>query len=334
MEQKNLVFIISAPRSGSTMLQRILDSHTEIMAPPEPHMLTPLAYLGYYYKVDQAEFNVNQASIAIKDFVGNLPGEENDYLDACRAYSNILYERMLSTTKKRMFVDKTPDYGWKILPFIKKLYPNANYIVLARHPLAILSSHADKHHNYGSFDRTIFYRNVLEQFVPSIARFLRDTDVRKCHVLYEDFVYDPRQYLEKIFKFLNVEMDESIINYGNKEHVLGLGDKNVDQYSRPVTTSVDKWVAELTGDKHKFKVAEKIVSKLDCGDLELWGYEKENMLTNIFKTGITPLKKTNKLPWINDVNYMVLNRARELICRMRLRKVFLKLQMMFYHLSK
>lgn len=333
MEQKNIVFIISAPRSGSTMLQRILNSHTEIMAPPEPHILTPLAHLGYYYKVDQAGFNVNQAAKAIRDFVGNLPGGEEDYLDACRAYSNTFYERMLSTTGKRIFVDKTPDYGWKILPFIKKLYPEAKYIVLTRHPVAILSSQAAFLYS-GDFDKAIYYRNVVEMYVPPIVKFMQESDVAKYHVRYEDIVHDTKRYLGKIFEFLKVKVEESAINYGNKDHISGLGDTKIDQYTQPVTVSVDKWAAELAGDRHKLRVAKKVISKLESRDLETWGYEKDKMFAEVFKSGIIPLKSANKLPFVVSINYMVMCRVKEMTHKMRFQKMVLRLESFLHRLSR
>lgn len=52
-----LLFLISAPRSGSTLLQRMLGSHSEVFTHPEPHLMTPLAYLGYYDRVDRAPYD-------------------------------------------------------------------------------------------------------------------------------------------------------------------------------------------------------------------------------------------------------------------------------------
>jgi hypothetical protein len=39
MKQNDLVFIISQPRAGSTLLQRILDSHSKVCSPPEPWVM-------------------------------------------------------------------------------------------------------------------------------------------------------------------------------------------------------------------------------------------------------------------------------------------------------
>ena len=55
METK-LIFVIGPPRSGSTLLQRMLSSHSAIFSCPELHIITPLAHLGYYKTVDKAPY--------------------------------------------------------------------------------------------------------------------------------------------------------------------------------------------------------------------------------------------------------------------------------------
>ena len=49
-----MLFVIGPPRSGSTLLARMIGAHSLIYGRPEPHLLTPLAHLGYYAKVDKA----------------------------------------------------------------------------------------------------------------------------------------------------------------------------------------------------------------------------------------------------------------------------------------
>src|SRR5437016_1728195 len=80
------------------------------------------------------------AEQAIRELVADLPRGEEDYLDALRAYADTLYGRLLATAPgKRFFLDKTPAYAL-VLPFLTRLYPKAHYVVLTRHPLAVLSS--------------------------------------------------------------------------------------------------------------------------------------------------------------------------------------------------
>ena len=108
MEEK-VLFVVGSPRSGSTLLARMVGSHSQIYGRPEPHLLTPLAHLGYYAKVDKAPYDALLAAESQRQFVADLPHGEQDYIDACRAYTDTLYHRMLATKPgKRFFLDKTP----------------------------------------------------------------------------------------------------------------------------------------------------------------------------------------------------------------------------------
>src|SRR2546426_9036749 len=94
--ESRLLFVIGPPRSGTTLLMRMLSSHSQIYSRAEPHLLTPLAHLGYYDTVDAAPFDHLQAAQAAREFVADLPAGEHDYLDACRAYCDVLYGCMLA----------------------------------------------------------------------------------------------------------------------------------------------------------------------------------------------------------------------------------------------
>ena len=72
MTDKNLIFLISQPRSGSTLTQKIIGSHKDIYTRSEPWiMLHPL----YSLKEEgiNAEYNKGQEYPATQDFINNLP---------------------------------------------------------------------------------------------------------------------------------------------------------------------------------------------------------------------------------------------------------------------
>ena len=64
--EEKLIFLVSAPRSGSTLLMRILNATDTISARSEPHLLPPLAHLGYWRRVDKAPYDQIQAQNAIR----------------------------------------------------------------------------------------------------------------------------------------------------------------------------------------------------------------------------------------------------------------------------
>ncbi|HIA47752.1 MAG TPA: sulfotransferase [Candidatus Hydrogenedentes bacterium] len=93
-------------------------------------------------------------------------------------------------TGKSICLDKTPAYGL-ILPFMMKVFPDAKYVVLTRHPLATFSSFADSFFD-GDYQIAQNYNPLLNRYVPALARFLRQSEVPFIHVRYEDLVEDPK----------------------------------------------------------------------------------------------------------------------------------------------
>src|SRR3990172_12183198 len=216
--EPRLLFVIGPPRSGTTLLMRMLSSHSAIYSRPEPHLLTPLAHLGFYDTVDSAPFDHLQAQQSVRQFVAELPRAEADYLDACRAYTDILYGRMLAARGKGkpLFLDKTPANAL-ILPFIRKLYPAARYVMLTRHPAAIWSSYANSFFD-GDYVAARKFNPILNRYVPAMAGFLRQRSVPLVQVGYEDLVQRPEAEMRRVFDFLGLPFEADAIEYGKHEH--------------------------------------------------------------------------------------------------------------------
>lgn len=268
---EQLVLLIGSPRSGSTMLQRMIGSHSAIFTRPEPHLLTPLAYLGFHDTVEKAPYDHINAAEAIREFVGALPQGEEDYLDALRAYAAIMYGRILEGRNEHLFLDKTPAYGL-VLPFVTRLLPDARYVVLTRHPLAILSSYANSFFE-GSYDQAYAFNPILHRYVPAIAKLIREEPVPFVKVRYEDVVAEPSSELERIFDHLEIPHEEDAVSYGSHKHEKGsFGDPKVNDHGRPVTKSKERWAEELKTDPAKLDKARQIISELDPEDLAAWGY--------------------------------------------------------------
>ncbi|MDB4977034.1 MAG: hypothetical protein JWN48_5375 [Myxococcaceae bacterium] len=275
--QNRLLFVISPPRAGSTLLQQMLGSHSQIYTHPEPHLITPLAYLGYHGTVDKAPYDHINGAEAMRAFVGRLPRGEEDYLDALRAYTDTLYGRMLEPSGRRYFLDKTPAYA-TALPFLTALYPRAKYIVLTRHPLAVMSSYANSFF-LGDWRAANDFNPVLDRYVPAMAKLIREQAVPLLHVVYEDLVREPEAGMARIFEFLELENEPGAVNYGkNFKAKEGMGDPiGVKKHDRPSTESVDKWVPELLSNAGKRKLARELIERLEERDLETWGYPKESL---------------------------------------------------------
>ncbi|MBT8451604.1 MAG: sulfotransferase [Deltaproteobacteria bacterium] len=287
----SLVFVISPPRAGSTLLQRMMGAHSEIFTHPEPHLITPIAHLGVYDNVDKAPYDHINAAEAMKAFIRGLPRGEQDYLGALRAYTDALYGRMLSTSESSYFLDKTPANAL-VLPFLQRLYPDAKYVVLTRHPLAVFSSYANSFFD-GDWTGAHAFNPILERYVPAMAAFLRERPVPLLHVAYEDLVMEPAAQLERIFAFLGLENDPEAVEYGKAAPPKrGMGDPiTVDREDRPVADKIDKWAAELANDAGKRALAEQMIARIDPVDLDAWQWPSNALWAPVEMAGGAPPPK-------------------------------------------
>ncbi|RMD82682.1 MAG: sulfotransferase [Candidatus Dadabacteria bacterium] len=314
--EERLCFVIGSPRSGSTLLARMIGAHSQIYTRGEPHMLTPLAHLGYYAKVDKAPYDAILAAESIRQYVAELPRGEEDYLDACRAYTDVLYGRLLETQPGcRYFLDKTPAYAL-VLDFIAKLYPRAKYVVLTRHPLAIFSSYAESFFD-SDYELAHRYNPILERYVPAIAKFLRERKVPIYHVVYEKLVSDPERYLAEIFDFLGVPNEPEAVNYGDHEYTQrGLGDPiGVGRHKRPTTESIDKWAVAIASRPERLELCRRIIARLDPADLELWGHPLETLWEPLERAGASGKKPAARKLDRYRLERKAIVRLRELVGR-------------------
>lgn len=278
--EQHLVFLIGSPRSGSTLLARMLGAHSAIHAPEEPHLITPLAHLGYFESVESAPYDPVITRQAARALVAALPGGEQAYLAALRAYSDAIYAGLLGSAPggAKLLLDKTPAYALT-LDFLTRLYPRARFVVLTRHPLAVWSSYVDSF--FDGDDRVAHDHNpLLERYVPAIARFLRDRPVAIHPIRYEALVRDPEDHARALARFLGLEFEPAMVDYGSaadtrRESSRGLGDPmTVARETRATTRSLAKWVEAATGRPDRIAMYQEILARLLDADLETWGYPR------------------------------------------------------------
>ncbi|HEB87950.1 MAG TPA: sulfotransferase [Deltaproteobacteria bacterium] len=280
--QDRLVFLIGSPRSGSTLLSRMLGAHSAVFAPEEPHLITPLAYLGYYESVETAPYDPIITRQAARALVASLPGGEATYLSALRAYTDAIYRGLYEGHGGGgLILDKTPAYAL-CLDFLERLYPEARYVVLTRHPIAVWSSFVDSF--FDGDDRIAHDHNpLLERYVPAIARFLRTTKIPIHHVQYEDLVRNPEDNARAIADYLGLGFEPAMVDYGQvpeggRASTRGLGDPTtVSKESRPTTASLAKWARAATGRPERVALYREILARLTDEDLEIWGHGREQI---------------------------------------------------------
>jgi len=325
--QERLIFLIGAPRSGTTLLARMMGAHSAIYQRSEPHLITPIAHLGFYGSVQKAPYDPVNAAQAIRELVADLPRGEEDYLDALRAYTDTLYSRLLATAPgKRFFLDKTPAYAL-VLPFLTKLYPKAHYLVLTRHPLAILSSWVESFFD-GDYRVALDHNPLLARYVPALARMLREQPVPSVHVRYEELVRDPETHFRRVCDHLGIPFEAEAIAYGERgDAPKGLGDPTgVARHTRPVTSSVSKWAAEIAATPETLALVSKLVDELDPADLETLGYPRAEIIEQLEAARGAPVSVKREAPTRYALERKLLVALRRNIHHNRLGRVLKRLR--------
>lgn len=215
------IFIFSLPRSGSTLLQRIVAAHPQVATASEPWALLPPIYA--LRRNVLAEYSHESSSRAIRDLIEVLPGKRKDYSQAVRAYAETLYTKLASSGEK-CFLDKTPRY-FLIIEEIAEIFPDAKFIFLYRNYLDVFASTLDAWHD-GKLSKFCFSEIDLREGPPSLAEGRKMLSDKSILVRFEDLIYDPKGEPERIFEYLELDFDENHIQKFSEVNLSGaLGDK-------------------------------------------------------------------------------------------------------------
>ena len=239
---ENLIFLISQPRAGSTLLQRILGGHPDIYTVSEPWLMLHPLYALRFSGV-KAEYNAHLAGNALQDFLQILPNGKADFFEGVRRMYGYLYKRALENAGKCYFLDKTPRYYF-IIPELYHTFPKAHYIILFRNPLAVLCSILNTWINKNWFSLYSYKHDLI--LSPRLLIEGKKILGENCIVVhYEQLISNPEIEIERICKKLGIVFSAEMIEYRDRLPQWHLGDKEIYQYSQPHSLSREKWVKDL-----------------------------------------------------------------------------------------
>lgn len=246
---ENLIFLISQPRSGSTLTQRILGSHPDIYTVSEPWVMLPPLY-GLRYEGIESDYNYKWAKVALKEFCKALPNGEETYLKGIGKCYSYLYSQAMINSKKTYFLEKTPRYYY-IIPELYKTFPKAKFILLYRNPLAVLSSICNRQEPQHDWSLLSLYKDDL---IKAPFLMLKSSNIPGFNCIklkYEDLLINPEVTLKNICHQLGVEFESKIIDYGSSQLPQWIyGDQNLlYEKNRPYAKNLDKWILYLKDPK-------------------------------------------------------------------------------------
>ena len=194
------IFIVGLPRSGSTLIEQILASHSEVEGTME------LPDIG----------NMVGDLIRRHGSAKSYPAFLDDLDDAALAE---LGEEYLERTRcqrilgRRFFTDKA-GHNFLHIGFIHLILPNAKIVDARRHPLACGFSCYKQafapgalHLAYDQTDIGRFYRDYVE----SIAHFDEVLPGRVHRVIHENLLRDPEQEIRHLLAYCDLPFEEQCL---------------------------------------------------------------------------------------------------------------------------
>lgn len=273
------LFIISLPRTGSTLLQKMLMAHHEISSIAEPNILLPLVFTTKL-KGTLTNYSHWVTYYGIRDLINNLPGKQNDYFKFIGEFTDKIYSSVTQTDKS-YFLDKTPRYYF-IIPEIVKIFPDAKFIFLFRNPIQIYASILltwSKNRFYLA-KRNRFYVDLMEG-MDRVSKGYEMLASRSYAIQYEQFVKDPESHLKGIMTYLDLNYEEQMLQSFSKQDLKG---GNVDptgkKYKKVETETLEKWKTVFNTPYRK-SVLKKYIKSIDDHTLLIQGYNKTEILQEI-----------------------------------------------------
>lgn len=212
MTEKNLIFLISQPRSGSTLTQKIIGSHSEIYTRGEPWLMLPPAY-SLKKEGLIAEYDASLQQQAFSIFVEDLPEGEETYINELRKMNLNLYSSYLKSTGYNYFLDKTPRYHL-ITDELQKIFPNANFILLIRNPLAVLGSMINTW-TKDNWDSLAKMKYDLIEAIETNINILDNQHDKYLIIHYEKLISNSEEVFKNIFDYLGLSYESETLNYHN-----------------------------------------------------------------------------------------------------------------------
>jgi len=224
------IFIVSLPRSGSTLLEQILSSHSAVEGTTELPEITTMAK-GLRAQADSDEIAVYGEVLASMDAAA-LRELGEQYIERTRIHRK---------TGRPFFIDKMPN-NFLHIGMIHLVLPNAKIIDARRHPLACCFSNFKQYYargqrfSYGLSDMGRFYRDYVEL----MAHFDEALPGRIHRVIYERLVEDTEAEVRNVLAYCGLPFEPGCLRFYDNERPVRTASS--EQVRQPIyRAGVEQW---------------------------------------------------------------------------------------------
>lgn len=225
------IFILGLPRSGSTLVEQILASHSTVEGTMELPEISAIAKsLDDWSAGDQGD----------KKYPEILADLESDTLrELGEAY--IEQTRIQRKSGTPFFIDKMPN-NFAHIGLIHLILPGARIIDVRRHPLAcgfsLYKEHFARAQNF-SYDLKDIGRYYLN-YVDLMAHFDKALPGRVHRIIYESLVTDTEKEVRRLLEYCDLPFESACLDFYKNERAVSTASS--EQVRSPIYTSgLDHW---------------------------------------------------------------------------------------------
>jgi tetratricopeptide (TPR) repeat protein len=204
------VFVVSLPRSGSTLLEQMLASHPDIEAVGE------LPYAPAILR-SAMEMATRRGRATVPQLIAGLSREHaeamgRDYLRRAAWHRK---------TDKRVFIDKLP-HNWSNVLFIRRILPQARFIDIRRDPMDCCFSNFTQ--SFSSAHAASFALRDIGQCYVDYVRLMTHLDGVAPglvhHVDYERLVESPESEIRETLEYLGLTWEPAVLDFHRLDRVV------------------------------------------------------------------------------------------------------------------
>ena len=193
-EAPDPIFIVGMPRAGSTLIEQILSSHSQVEGTSELPDLPAIAREKGKYPASVLEMTAGERRAAGESYLRRAAVQRR--------------------TDRPFFIDKLPN-NWMFVPFIQLVLPNAKIIDARRHPLGCCFSNFRQHFARGQ-DFTYDIED-LGRYYSDYVRLMAHVDAvlpgRVHRVIYERMVDETEEEIRALLNYCGLEFEPACLSF-------------------------------------------------------------------------------------------------------------------------
>jgi tetratricopeptide (TPR) repeat protein len=224
------IFVVGLPRSGSTLVEQILASHSAVEGTQElPDIIALVRRLGgKARRASESRYPEILAELSAED----LAALGQEYLDRAQVHRKL---------GRPLFIDKMPN-NWTHVGLIQLILPNAKIIDARRHPLGCCFSGFKQHFARGqgfTYDLTDIGR-YYGDYVALMAHFDAILPGRVHRVIYERMVADPEGQTRALLDHCGLPFEDACLRFYDNDRAVRTASS--EQVRQPIfTDAADHW---------------------------------------------------------------------------------------------